>query len=845
MNLDAEQPIASTSRTDAARRNLLALAQRARIFLLWERVWPPLAWALGVVALFLAASWIGVWLDAPSYARMVGLGLFALALLAALFPLARLRAPDQREALVRLDRDAGAPNQPASSSFDAIAGANAAPATQALWAMHQRRLADQAAAIAIAPPSPRMVERDLYALRYAALGLAVAAGFFAGPEKYARVAAAFDWRSADAIAASLRLDAWIDPPNYSGRPPIMLDASTAKNGEQAVTAPVGSIVIVRGQSGSALARVEGALAPQPPAAGAKPGQIQEQRWTLKGDGKITIVRDGSPLAAFAITGIANQKPTIALTNPPKANIRGSLTLSYKLADQYGIASARAEFAQPQLSGKQPAGRSLVPPPQMDLQLPSAANGVGEAQTTADLSDHPWAGARVTMILHAHDLAGEDGAGAPSEVRLPQRSFGNPLARALVEQRRNLILDPDNNTKRVGFVLDALMIAPDIFEVKAGVYLGLRTIKQALAVAKSDADLIGVADLLWAMALQIENGDASQAERDLRAAEQKLREALDRGASDEEIRQAMKELREAAQRFASEMARQAPQDNADQSQAMDEKDLNAMLDRMEDTARNGAKEDAQAMLDQLQDIFENLKSAKNRQPTPQERELQKQIGELEKLMRDQQALRDDTFRSDQRDRRKQESPDADNGSPDQSPNDDSQSLEQRQQALRDRLAELQKKLKQQGLKGEKGFDDADGAMGQAGGDLKEGEKGPNAAIGPNGRRGKGSAVDAQGRALQALRDAAGGLQKRMQGQGQGQGNGATARDRGKGQGKGGRDPLGRGPDDNRGGLSEGQLNEGVPSTQRARRVMDELRRRLADPNRPGDERDYLERLLKRR
>ena len=33
----------------------------------------------------------------------------------------------------------------------------------------------------------------------------------------------------------------------------------------------------------------------------------------------------------------------------------------------------------------------------------------------------------------------------------------------------------------------------------------------LAEARSDQDLIGVADFLWAMALQIEDGDASQAE----------------------------------------------------------------------------------------------------------------------------------------------------------------------------------------------------------------------------------------------------------------------------------------------------------------------------------------------
>ena len=33
-------------------------------------------------------------------------------------------------------------------------------------------------------------------------------------------------------------------------------------------------------------------------------------------------------------------------------------------------------------------------------------------------------------------------------------------------------------------------------------------------------------------------------------------------------------------------------------------------------------------------------------------------------------------------------------------------------------------------------------------------------------------------------------------------------------------------------------------ERARRVMEELRRRLADPTRPPDELDYLERLMKR-
>ena len=51
----------------------------------------------------------------------------------------------------------------------------------------------------------------------------VASAFLAGPEKYARLAAAFDWREAAPPGASYRIDAWIDPPAYTGKPPVMLN----------------------------------------------------------------------------------------------------------------------------------------------------------------------------------------------------------------------------------------------------------------------------------------------------------------------------------------------------------------------------------------------------------------------------------------------------------------------------------------------------------------------------------------------------------------------------------------------------------------------------------------------
>jgi hypothetical protein len=87
-----------------------------------------------------------------------------------------------------------------------------------------------------------------------------------------------------------------------------------------------------------------------------------------------------------------------------------------------------------------------------------------------------------------------------------------------------------------------------------------------------------------------------------------------------------------------------------------------------------------------------------------------------------------------------------------------------------------------------------------------------------------------------------MQQQMKGQGRsGQGGYAARRMRpGEGQGD---DPLGRRREGDRGG-EDGPLREMGSVAERARRVMEELRRRLADPNRPAEERDYLERLMKR-
>ena len=251
-------PIGGNAEESARLGSLSTLARRALVV---ERVWPPLVVALAVGVLFLAASWLGAWQFAPRSFRIFGVVLFALAGAAALSPLARLRRLAARDVLARLDRDAGTNHRPASSLADRLANDDGDPGTHALWAAHRARLARAVAAIRVAPPSPRMVERDPYAIRFGVALLAFAAAIAAGPEMYGRLAAAFDWRSDQAVAASAasRIDAWIDPPPYAGRPPVVIDFKTAD--PQTLNVPEDSVLVVRGDPSLVETRVEGGISP--------------------------------------------------------------------------------------------------------------------------------------------------------------------------------------------------------------------------------------------------------------------------------------------------------------------------------------------------------------------------------------------------------------------------------------------------------------------------------------------------------------------------------------------------------------------------------------------------------
>ena len=94
----------------------------------------------------------------------------------------------------------------------------------ALWQAQRERTLASLKRIRAGLPSPRLAIHDPWALRALVAVLLVATYVAAGDERGMRIGAAFDWNGVLA-PANIRVDAWVTPPLYTGKPPIILSAA--------------------------------------------------------------------------------------------------------------------------------------------------------------------------------------------------------------------------------------------------------------------------------------------------------------------------------------------------------------------------------------------------------------------------------------------------------------------------------------------------------------------------------------------------------------------------------------------------------------------------------------------
>ena len=114
--------------------------------------------------------------------------------------------------------------------------------------------------------------------------------------------------------------------------------------------------------------------------------------------------------------------------------RGVLRLEYKAHDDYGVEGVKAIITR---KGDCRARRS----PSI-CRCPASISRRRATRAINDLTAHPWAGLPVEIKLQAVDALGQTGESETRRDALPERQFHHPVARAIIEARKELTLHPD-------------------------------------------------------------------------------------------------------------------------------------------------------------------------------------------------------------------------------------------------------------------------------------------------------------------------------------------------------------------------------------------------------------------
>ncbi|KAA0679208.1 TIGR02302 family protein [Roseomonas genomospecies 6] len=832
---------------------------QAHAALLWERLWPALWAPVAIAGAFLALALLNVFLLLPGWLHALVLLLFVAAIgWTGWRGLRAFRLPDEGAARRRLERDSGLPHRPLHTLRDRPAGND--PVATELWRLHQERVRAAMRRLRVAwPQSDGLAAHDRYALRALVVLVLIAAGGASWGDWKPRLSAAVSPHFGGTAAASVAaLDLWVTPPEYTGLPPVFLKSANpahTPNLADPVPVPKGSLVLARVTGGSGTPSLE---------AGGKPAafeavdsstfQIQQP---IDSGTRVAVTQGSNVLGSWNVRVIPDNPPAIAYASPPAKGERGALRLDYTAQDDYGLAEAKAVVRLALPEDEAPAlDRSPI-------ELPLALPGVRprEARNAAfhDLTGHPWAGLNVTVRLTALDGAGQTGSTEDVAMVLPERVFNHPVARAIVEERKKLTLRPKQLRIEVARALADISSRPSQFGGDLVAFLALRTAVNRLLLDEEAAAVPAVQQLLWETALRIEDGGLSLAERDLRDAERRLAEALERGADDQELKKLMDELQAALDKFLDAMEQQmrealergeqipmVPPEMADRM--MDRQDLQEMMDRMRQMAETGARDAARQMLSQLQQMMENMRNGAMAQMQQQgQNEAAQMMRELQELAQRQQNLLDQTFRQSQeqmgqqdgqqqgqgprnRQGRQQQGQQGQSGSPLM------QKQAEQQEALRRQLGELMRRMgEQQGGEIPRPLGRAERAMRDAGQALQQGQ--PGSAVPPQTQ-----AMDELQQGMQAMAEQM--MQQMMGQQGpamMGQQPGQAQQQR-QGQGRN-RDPLGRRPSGFGNYDSDDVKIPEEAELQRAREILDELRRRSGQYGRPQMEREYIDRLLK--
>ena len=585
-------------------------------------------------AIFPPAAWVAWAAGGLAFAFLSVRGLF------------RMEWPTLACAVARIDKTL--PDRPIAAILDLRAAGQPDQDTLRLWEEHMRRSLRAASAARAAPPKIKLAKEDPFGLRLASATAFAVAVFFAPGIDVPILP--LPSAQAEAGAARIAFDAWMQPPSYTGLRTLYLNDVESGG---IIPSPAGSIIKIREYGGAEQLEIEETVTG---GKGANHSGLGRHEYQIAESGELRVGLESNSEAVWVFYVVDDAPPDIWISGEIVSDSNGKLSMPLAVEDDYGVAAVAVEIrlAENQVD----RSHGLAPEPDLrkselyQVKLPFAGSR-SEFETifAGEFSLHPWAGLPVEIVAEATDGAGQSKHSDLLSLDLPGTPFINTVAAALAEQRRDLIWSVDNR-RRVLRALRAITYEPEpMFESVRG-YAYARAAVQRLGSGiqgRFDESVRDeVAELLWYAALEVERGNIASYRRRMAEAARRLAAALENGASAEEIERLANEYRRAMEDFLHALAGSSPDtDSAGsqfaESEQISQEQLQGMLEELDRLLSEGRVGDASQLLAELREIMNNLVGAASSQQATSGENMRQSINDFSNILREQQGLADQAYR----------------------------------------------------------------------------------------------------------------------------------------------------------------------------------------------------------
>ena len=610
--------------------------QIARLGLWLERVWVVFVWPLMVLALFLCSAMLGLWQHLPFYPHLTLLVIFALSFIvtvAAAWP-ARPKFPSSYDGRALLEKRQQLPHRPLTHMADKPA-AFLDDEHLSLWQRSLRLAKRRAHRAGVYKPQTQAIASDKYGLRYAVLGL-VLLTFFASGGGVNLHQTLWPESKRPIYQIVQGVDVWVKPPSYTQKSQVKYQA------DEDYVFPAGSVFDVRVHVREGLRQTPHlTINGEPVMTLEQNNQLYQGTYTLAqqpdqatySEHIFAVKSGGTTLLSGRFYQQPDMAPDIDFTDDITRTSQGHMNVKYKAFDDYGIASVEAVITR--------ADGTVLDKENIPVSKKFATEL--SANTQVNFSDHPLAGTPVIFYLQATDEADQHGKSTQLEAILPEREFSHPIAQRLIKLRRGLYLKPAENMSAVLLGLSDILGNPAAFDEQVLPYMALTMAQQGLVITGIES-VDRAVELMWQAALTIDHGPlALQLER-VADAQKALQEALSQGASGAELDALYAKLAEAMSQLLN-MASLGNKNLEDMTGVpnIQNKDLAALAQRIQELLQAGAHEEAQKALAELGTLLSNMQIG---QASSDMAKLQKAFEDLENITRAQAELQKNMPTSDE-------------------------------------------------------------------------------------------------------------------------------------------------------------------------------------------------------